>query len=71
MCITTLSYVGLQVFGHSHGRWFTCVPEETVQFQPKRFALLPQKNLLPLLRLTVQSNQTQLVEVSSEDAEEK
>ena len=43
---------------------------ETAQLRTKRFALLPQKNLLLLLRLTIQSNQTQLVEVSSEDIKE-
>ena len=61
--VTALSYVGLQVFGHSHGRWFTHVPEETAQLQTKQFTLLPPKNLLLLLHLAVQSNQTQLVEV--------
>ena len=65
--ITALSYVGLQVFGHSYVRWFTHIPEETAQLQTKRFALPSPKNLLLLLRLTVQLNQTQLVEVSSED----
>ena len=64
------SYLGLQVFGHSHRRQFTHIPEETAQLQKKRFTLLPPKNLLLLLRLTVRSNQTQLVEVSSEDIKE-
>ena len=67
--ITALSYVGLQVFSHSHGRWRTHIPEETVQLQPNLHCY-PPKNLLLLLRLTVQSNQTWLVEVSSEDIEE-
>ena len=68
--VTTLSYVGLQVTGHSHGRWFTRISEETARLQTKRFALLPPKNILLLLRLTVQLNQIQLAEVSSEDIKE-
>ena len=68
--VTALSYVGLQVFGHSHGRWFTRIPAVTAQLQTKQFALLPQSNLLLLLQVTVQLNQTQLVEVSSQDINE-
>ena len=59
--VATLSYVGLQVFGHSHGRWFTHIPEETAQLQTRRFALLHS---------SVEPNQTHLIEVSSGDIKE-
>lgn len=71
MCqMSPLLWVGLQVFGRGHGRRFTHIPEETAQLQTKLFAPLPPKNLLLILRLTVQSNRTQLIEVSSEDIKE-
>ena len=68
--ITTLSHIGVQVFGHSHGAWFSHVPEETVQLLTSRFALLPQQNFLLLLHLPVKVDQTRLVQVSSEDIKE-
>ena len=43
---------------------------QTAQLQTKRFVLLPQSNLLLLQRATVKPNQTQLVEVSSDDIKE-
>jgi len=68
--VTALSRIGLQVFGHSHGRWFTHVPEQTAQLQTKHFALLPPWNFLLLLRHPAETNRTQLAEVSSEDIKE-
>lgn len=60
----------MQVFGQSHGRWFTHVPEETAKLQTKYFALLSPQNFLLLLRSPPKSNRTQLFEVSREDMEE-
>lgn len=57
---TAMSHVGAQVLGHSHGRWFMHVPEETVQPQMRRFAFSHN-----FLRLSAETTQTQLVEVSS------
>jgi hypothetical protein len=68
--VTALSHIGVQIFGHSHGRWFTYVPEETAILQTKRFSLLPPQNFLLLLQSSVKTNQTQLVEVSLDDVEE-
>ena len=68
--VTTLSHIGVQVFGHSHGRWFRHVHGETAQLQTSRFVLLPQQNFLLLLRLPVKVDQTRLVQVSSEDTKE-
>ena len=68
--VAALSHVGLQVFGHNYGRWFTHIPEETARLQTRRFTLLHPQNFLLLLHLSVQLNRTHLVEVSSEDIKE-
>lgn len=68
--VAALSYIGAQVFGHSHGRWFTNVPKATAKLQTKHFAQLPPQHFLLLLQSAVKSNQTQLVEVSPEDIKE-
>ena len=56
--VTTLSPVGLQVFGHSHGRWFTYIPGETARLKARPFALLHSYSFLPPLHSSVQSNRT-------------
>ena len=68
--VTALSHISVQVFGHSHDRWFTHVPEEAAQLQTRHFAMLLPQNLLLPLRSPVITNSTQLVEVSSEDIKE-
>lgn len=65
--ITALSHIGVQIFGHHHGSWFSYIPEETAQLQTKCYALLPPHHLLLLLRSPAKMNETQLVEVSRED----
>ena len=65
--ITALSYIGVQVFGHSHSRWFTYIPQKTSQLQTKQFALLPPKRLLLCLGSPANVNETQVTEVSQDD----
>jgi hypothetical protein len=65
--LAAVSHVGLQIFGHRHGRWFTHIPEETAHLQTKRFALLAPQNFLLLLHSPVPLDNTQLVQVSLND----
>ena len=55
--VTALSHVSVQVFGHSHSRWFMHVPEETAKLQTKCFVLLPPHGFLLLLQSPVKTNQ--------------
>ena len=65
--ITALSYIGVQVFEHSHSKWFTHIPSKTAQLQTRQFALLPPMYFLMCLHSAVEVNETQVVEVSRED----
>ena len=65
--ITALSHIDVQVFGHTHFRWFTHIPFKTAQLNTKQFALLPPKHILLCLRSVVKTNETQVVEVSHND----
>jgi hypothetical protein len=65
-----LSHIGVQVFGHRHGRWFTLTPDETAHLQTKYFAILPPQRLLLLLHSPATTGNTQLLEVSPKDIDE-
>jgi hypothetical protein len=65
--VAALSYIGVQVFGHTHLRWFTHIPPKTAQLYTRQFALLPRKYLLLCLRSTVETNETQTVRNAQND----
>ena len=47
--ISTVSYIGVQVFEHMYGRQFRVIPEATALFFTKQFALLPPISFLSTL----------------------
>jgi hypothetical protein len=65
--ITALSNIGVQVFEHTHLRWFSHIPTKTAQLHTRQFALLPPKCFLLCLRSPAKVNETQVVEVSPDD----
>ena len=65
--IAALSHIGVQVFGHTHFRWFTHIPHATAQLYTRQFALLPPRRLLLCLRSAAKTNKGQVFEVSQSD----
>jgi len=65
--ITALSHIGVQVFEHSHFRWFTQIPSETARLHTRQFALLFPMCLLLCLQSPVETNGTKAVEISHND----
>ena len=65
--VTALSHIGVQVFEHSHIRWFTHIPTKTARLRTRQFALLPPMCLLLCLHSPVETNGTEAVEVSHND----
>ena len=65
--VTALSHIGVQVFEHSHSRWFTHIPSRTARLHTKQFALLPPPCFLLCLHSPVEANGTEAVEVWHDD----
>ena len=66
--ISTVSYIGVQVFEHMYGRQFRVIPKATALFFTKQFALLPPISFLSTLSSPpdIPSNSNHL-ELSLED----
>jgi len=65
--LSALSNVVVQVFEHSHGWLFSCIPTATALLGMSQFACLPPSHILTLLLLPTQTLSLRSLELSPSD----